>query len=283
MRLMTVAAPICLGLPPVQGMPNFGLGVDSCSVVWDCPPSKGCQTAGSTAYDAASGLGLPPVQGMPNCFGLLTSRWRRVWDCPPSKGCQTTGLEYSNMVSVWDCPPSKGCHTQKLNMKRCPNRFGIAPRPRDATLVSGQLKADRAGHLKSGHFEGRIAFGAADAAQRRDESTQNEPATVHHYLVAARVVLPADRTGTATAPGDGFQIRPATRGGGFKTGQSAHRLDGCGGARTGQSARRRFGASRSQCEPWREALEQGWQAGLSAQRLYQDLVADQQFAAATMR
>ena len=36
--------------------------------------------------------------------------------------------------------------------------------------------------------------------------------------------------------------------------------------------------SRSQCEPWREALEQGWQAGLSAQRLYQDLVTGQQYA-----
>ncbi len=35
--------------------------------------------------------------------------------------------------------------------------------------------------------------------------------------------------------------------------------------------------SRSQCEPWREFLEQGCQVGLSAQRLYQDLVSDQQF------
>jgi transposase len=36
--------------------------------------------------------------------------------------------------------------------------------------------------------------------------------------------------------------------------------------------------SRSQCEPWREFIEQGCQAGLSAQRLYQDLVAEHQFA-----
>jgi len=35
--------------------------------------------------------------------------------------------------------------------------------------------------------------------------------------------------------------------------------------------------SRSQCEPWREFIEQGCQAGLSAQRLYQDLVAEHQF------
>ena len=36
--------------------------------------------------------------------------------------------------------------------------------------------------------------------------------------------------------------------------------------------------SRSQCEPWREFIEQGCQAGLSAQRLYQDLVTERQFA-----
>lgn len=33
--------------------------------------------------------------------------------------------------------------------------------------------------------------------------------------------------------------------------------------------------SRSQCEPWREVIEQGLQAGLSAQRLYQDLIEHQ--------
>jgi len=36
--------------------------------------------------------------------------------------------------------------------------------------------------------------------------------------------------------------------------------------------------SRSQCEPWREFIEQGCHAGLSAQRLYQDLVTERQFA-----
>jgi len=38
-----------------------------------------------------------------------------------------------------------------------------------------------------------------------------------------------------------------------------------------------FPHSRSQCEPWREFIEQGCQAGLSAQRLYQDLVGEHQF------
>ncbi len=36
--------------------------------------------------------------------------------------------------------------------------------------------------------------------------------------------------------------------------------------------------SRSQCEPWREFIEGGLRAGLSAQRLYQDLVGEQQFS-----
>jgi len=35
--------------------------------------------------------------------------------------------------------------------------------------------------------------------------------------------------------------------------------------------------SRSQCEPWRDPIERALQAGLSAQRIYQDLVADHQF------
>lgn len=35
--------------------------------------------------------------------------------------------------------------------------------------------------------------------------------------------------------------------------------------------------SRSQCEPWRQFIEGGLQAGLSAQRLYQDLVGEHQF------
>lgn len=35
--------------------------------------------------------------------------------------------------------------------------------------------------------------------------------------------------------------------------------------------------SRSQCEPWRDLIEEGLRAGLSAQRLYQDLVSGHQF------
>lgn len=35
--------------------------------------------------------------------------------------------------------------------------------------------------------------------------------------------------------------------------------------------------NRSRCEPWREVIEQGVQAGLSAQRIYQDLSGEHQF------
>jgi IS30 family transposase len=44
-----------------------------------------------------------------------------------------------------------------------------------------------------------------------------------------------------------------------------------------------FPHSRSQCEPWREFIEKGCQAGLSAQRLYQDLLADHQLRGVMMR
>jgi len=36
--------------------------------------------------------------------------------------------------------------------------------------------------------------------------------------------------------------------------------------------------SRSRCEPWREFIEGGWRSGLTARRLYQDLVGEHQFA-----
>jgi hypothetical protein len=77
--------------------------------------------------------------------------------------------------------------------------------------VSERLKAASGERFKSGHFEAErlIAEAGSDGEQLRDESTQNEPATVNHHVMAARVVLPADRAGAATAPGNGFQICPA--------------------------------------------------------------------------
>ena len=46
--------------------------------------------------------------------------------------------------------------------------------------------------MKTSHFEGRIALGATDVAQRRDESTQRELATFDNDLGGAWLVPPAD-------------------------------------------------------------------------------------------
>ena len=75
--------------------------------------------------------------------------------------------------------------------------------------------------MKTSHFEGRIALDAAGVAQRRDESTQRELATFHNDLGGAWLVAPADCAGTGYPSGDGGATFTT---GGFKTGQSAHRL-----------------------------------------------------------
>ena len=46
--------------------------------------------------------------------------------------------------------------------------------------------------MKTSHFEERIAFGAVETAQRRDESTQRELATFDNDLGGAWLVAPAD-------------------------------------------------------------------------------------------
>jgi hypothetical protein len=72
--------------------------------------------------------------------------------------------------------------------------------------------------MKTSHFEGCIALGAADAAQRRNESTQCELATFHNDFGGAWLVPPADCARTGRQPGDGGQVSAA---GGFKTGHFA--------------------------------------------------------------
>jgi hypothetical protein len=46
--------------------------------------------------------------------------------------------------------------------------------------------------MKTSHFEERIALGAADAAQGRNESTQRELAIFDNDLGSAWLVPPAD-------------------------------------------------------------------------------------------
>ncbi len=60
--------------------------------------------------------------------------------------------------------------------------------------------------MKTSHFEGDIALGAADAAQERDESTQRELTAFDFDFGRAWLVAPADRAGTGHQPGDGWEV-----------------------------------------------------------------------------
>ena len=90
-------------------------------------------------------------------------------------------------------------------------------------FVSGRSKPASTGRMKTSHFEGRIALGAAVAALGRDESTQREPATFDFDFGGTWLVAPADCAGTGHQPGDGRQVSAA---GLFKTGHFDPRLGG---------------------------------------------------------
>jgi hypothetical protein len=62
----------------------------------------------------------------------------------------------------------------------------------DGSIVSERSKPASRERMKTSHFEGRIALGATDVAQRRDESTQRELATFDNDLGGAWLVPPAD-------------------------------------------------------------------------------------------
>ena len=61
----------------------------------------------------------------------------------------------------------------------------------DWGVVSERSKPASKERMKTSHFEGRIALSAADAAQRRDESTQRELATFDNGFGGAWLVPPA--------------------------------------------------------------------------------------------
>jgi hypothetical protein len=92
--------------------------------------------------------------------------------------------------------------------------------------------------MKTSHFEERIAFGAVETAQRRDESTQRELATFNSDLGSAWLVPPADSASTGHPSGDGGATFTLGR---FKTGHSALWLGTGFGVKTGHSAHRKFG------------------------------------------
>ena len=103
--------------------------------VWDCPPSKGCQTYTLQYLSVGRSLGLPPVQGMPNYrrqvllgdhgFGIAPRprdaklivrrcRMHRVafGIAPRPRDAKLSDLMVVSASPVWDCPPSKGCQTE---------------------------------------------------------------------------------------------------------------------------------------------------------------------------
>ena len=62
------------------------------------------------------------------------------------------------------------------------------------------------------------------------------------------------------------------------TPQTGSEPDGSSKSPTVQTGSASVGGAPSSCEPWREQIERGLLAGLSVQRIYQDLVSDHQFA-----
>jgi predicted metal-dependent hydrolase len=70
-------------------------------------------------------------------------------------------------------------------------RFG-SEQIKVSVSVNERSKPASRERMKTSHFEGRIALGATDVAQRRDESTQRELATFDNDLGGAWLVPPAD-------------------------------------------------------------------------------------------
>jgi hypothetical protein len=90
-------------------------------------------------------------------------------------GCATTSHDSYTVVDQTTCLEKK------------------QPSPtEDMTGVSGRSKPAREGRMKTSHFEERIAVRVVQTAQRRDESTQREPATFDNDLGGAWLVPPAD-------------------------------------------------------------------------------------------
>ena len=156
--------------------------------------------------------------------------------------------------------------------------------------------------FKTGHFVAvKIRPTGPSAALPRKEVWDGESAQdgIHRrdsYALRSRLVAAGNCPAAGCAPRDGLAARPVS-GRHFKTGHFARR-DGArwrrlggGGHRlfkTGQYARRESvaagiwlgepSARHSYCDQFRETIEAKRAAGLTAQRIYQDLVAEQSFA-----
>jgi transposase len=96
-------------------------------------------------------------------------------------------------------------------------------------------------------------FGQGWSKRRIARELALDRATVRKYLAGLTPKSPTPQTGS---PGSAEAKSPTH-------------------PQTGSSARR---GPVSLCDPWRVQIESAWQAGLSVQRIYQDLVAEHQFA-----
>lgn len=112
------------------------------------------------------------------------------------------------------------------------------------------------------------------AAWMRDEPTQREPATFNRYLGGQRLVGPPDRPPTGYPPRDGGRyLPPAAKPAILPTGSLETSESKPAPVPAGSKAGRA-----SQCAPLAAVIEQGWLAGLSAQRIERDLVAGHAFS-----
>jgi hypothetical protein len=165
---------------------------------------------------------------------------------------------------LWDLREKSPAH---LSATGVPTQIG-KPIPYDRIRSGALLRAPvrlsvrcrRA--LKTGHFEIGIAHRAAAAAQVRDEPAQREPATFHFTLavngwsarkIARELGIHREPVGRYLRPAETVS-KPAIVPAGSKSGRS------------------------SQCVPLAAVINQGVLAGLSAQRIYQDMVAGHAFS-----
>ena len=142
--------------------------------------------------------------------------------------------------------------------------------------------------MKTSHSEGRIALSAKESAQGRDEPTQRELAAFDFDFGGAWLVAPADRPGTGDQPGDGRKYlrlarsKPAISTPGSTSDPAAKPAIltlGSEGEPDPKPAIWTAGSGRqSSCLAWLPQVEGAVAVGLSAQRIYQDLVGEHGFS-----
>ena len=145
--------------------------------------------------------------------------------------------------------------------------------------------------MKTSQFEERIALRVVPTAQERDERTQRELATFNIDLGRAWLVPPADCAGTRHPSGDGggeylrlAGSKPAkvlTGSASDPAAKPAIALTGSEPVLESKPAIALTGCltagRQSLCVPLQTVIESAVQAGLSAQRIYQDLICDHAF------